>query len=97
MYAALVALTNGRIGTQLGWLNPQSYLLAREAVTYAEVFRDIKDGLAGVGIGKSNRSREVYSRSQRAAFANRTHSSFTRRQAIGTCTHPASSCLCERV
>jgi subtilase family serine protease len=41
LYAALVALINGRIGTQLGWLNPQLY-----AVPYAEAFRDIKDGVS---------------------------------------------------
>jgi len=51
LYAALVALINARIGTQLGWLNPQLYLLAREAVTYGEVFRDIKDGLSNAAAG----------------------------------------------
>ena len=51
LYAALVALINARIGTQLGWLNPQLYLLAREAATYAEVFRDIKDGLSNAAVG----------------------------------------------
>ncbi|MBV9644648.1 MAG: S8/S53 family peptidase [Verrucomicrobia bacterium] len=50
-YAALVALINARIGTQIGWLNPQLYLLAREAATYAEVFRDIKDGLSNAAAG----------------------------------------------
>jgi subtilase family serine protease len=51
LYAALVALINARLGTQLGWLNPELYLLAREVVTYAEVFRDIKDGLSNAAAG----------------------------------------------
>ena len=51
LYAALVALINARIGTPLGWLNPQLYLIAREAATYAEVFRDIKDGLSNAAAG----------------------------------------------
>ena len=45
LYAALVALINARLGIPLGWLNPQLYSLARDAATYAEVFRDIEDGL----------------------------------------------------
>ncbi|MBV9275400.1 MAG: S8/S53 family peptidase [Verrucomicrobia bacterium] len=46
LYAAMVALINASLGTRLGWLNPQLYMLAREAVIYAKVFRDIKDGLS---------------------------------------------------
>jgi kumamolisin len=46
LYAAMVALINASLGTQLGWLNPQLY-----SVPYAEVFRDIKDGVSNATFG----------------------------------------------